>query len=135
MSFIYSQALVAASLQGSYLDADVFVPSSTSPTPKPSSSRARTTALSPLSRFGMTCEPLTADLGEAVLMSWLAASPAKTSAQPVVAKDLMVNAPVSGAKWRGSFAKYNPAESKWKTHQCSLLGAWTSSRRLGRDGV
>lgn len=121
MSFIYSRALVAASLPGSCSDADVFVPSSTSPTPKPSSSRARTTALSPLSRFGMTCEPLTEDLGAGLLTSWLAASPAKTSALPEAVTDLTVSAPASGAKWRGSFAKYDHAELKWKTVQCSLL--------------
>jgi hypothetical protein len=27
-----------------------------------------------------------------------------------------------GEKWRGSFTKYDPNSSSWKTHQCSLLG-------------
>jgi hypothetical protein len=27
-----------------------------------------------------------------------------------------------GEKWRGSFVKYDPDLSLWKTHQCSLLG-------------
>ena len=27
-----------------------------------------------------------------------------------------------GEKWRGSFTKYDPDTSSWKTHQCSLLG-------------
>ena len=34
----------------------------------------------------------------------------------------MVNAPECGEKWRGSFAKYDPDSSLWRTHQCSLLG-------------
>ena len=28
----------------------------------------------------------------------------------------------SGEKWRGSFVKYDPDTSLWRTHQCSLLG-------------
>ena len=27
-----------------------------------------------------------------------------------------------GEKWHGSFAKFDPNSSSWKTHQCSLLG-------------
>ena len=27
-----------------------------------------------------------------------------------------------GEKWRGSFVKYDPDSSLWRTHQCSLLG-------------
>ena len=27
-----------------------------------------------------------------------------------------------GEKWRGSFTKYDPDTSLWRTHQCSLLG-------------
>jgi hypothetical protein len=122
MSFIYSRALAAASLPGNFSDADVFVPSSESPTPKPSSSPGKTMARSPLSRFGMTCEPLTADHGAALLTSWLAAFPARTSALQEAVTASTASDPASGQKWRGSFAKYDPAESKWKTHQCSLLG-------------
>jgi hypothetical protein len=122
MSFIFSRALAAASLPGSFSDADVFVPSSESHTPKQSSSPGKTMARSPLSRFGMTCEPLTADHGAALLTSWLEAFPARTSALPEAVMASTESEAVYGVKWRGSFAKYDPAESKWKTHQCSLLG-------------
>ena len=35
---------------------------------------------------------------------------------------LMENEAGCGEKWRGSFVKYDPDLSLWKTHQCSLLG-------------
>jgi hypothetical protein len=34
---------------------------------------------------------------------------------------LMENAPDSGEKWRGSFAKYDPDTHSLRTHQCSLF--------------
>lgn len=124
MSYIFSRALVAAFLPDSCSDADVFVPSSLNPTPKPSLSRGRTTARSHLSRFGMTCAPLTVDRGAALLTSWLAGFPVRTSAPQVVVQGSTESAPDSGRKWAGSFAKYSPPESKWRTHQCSLLEGW-----------
>ena len=41
-----------------------------------------------LSRFGMTFEPLTDDLGEAVSTWFLGASPARTSASPVKGQEI-----------------------------------------------
>ena len=35
---------------------------------------------------------------------------------------LMENEAECGEKWRGSFVKYDPDTSLWRTHQCSLLG-------------
>jgi len=35
---------------------------------------------------------------------------------------LMENEAECGEKWRGSFVKYDPDSSLWRTHQCSLLG-------------
>jgi hypothetical protein len=57
-----------------------------------------------------------------LLTSWLEAFPARTSALPEAVMASTESEAVYGVKWRGSFAKYDPAESKWKTHQCSLLG-------------
>lgn len=122
MSFIFSRALAAEFSLDNCSDADAFVLSSANPTPKPSSSRGKTTARSPLSRFGMTCAPLTDGLGAESLMSWLAAFRARTSVLPVAAMASKVSAPGSGRKWLGSFARYDPAASRWKTAQCSLLG-------------
>ena len=80
MSYIFSQALVAAFSPASCSDTDVSPPSSGSPTPKPCLWHDKTMEPSHLSRFGMTCKPLTDDPTEA-LQTWLqAVSPAKTSA-------------------------------------------------------
>lgn len=79
MSFIYSQALVAASLPANCLDTDACAPSNGSPTPKPSLWHDKTMDASRHSRFGMTCRPLTDDLGAALLTSWLEAFRVRTS--------------------------------------------------------
>lgn len=122
MSFIFSRALVEASLGASFSETPASAPSSENPTPRPCLWHARTTARFPLSRFGMTCAPLTESLGQALLTSWLEAFPARTSAPLEPEKALTVSVLDSGEKWRGSFAKYDPATSSWRTHQCSLLG-------------
>jgi len=38
------------------------------------------------------------------------------------AQELMENDQECGEKWQGSFVKYDPDTSLWKTHQCLLLG-------------
>lgn len=55
-------------------------------------------------------------------MSYLAGFHAKTSAQQEKAQVLTESEAECGEKWQGSFTKYNPDSSSWKTHQCSLLG-------------
>jgi len=85
----------------------------------------KTTGHSRLSRFGMTSEPLTEDRGAELLTLFLAASRAKTLAQPEAGQDLTEHEADSGQKWRGSFAKYDHATRSWKTHQFSLLGDCT----------
>lgn len=122
MSFIFSRALVEASLQDSYSDADAFALSNGSPTLRPCLWHDRTTERFPLSRFGMTCAPLTDGLGRELLMWWLEGSRARTSAQPEVGQVSTVNGVVSGQKWQGSFARYDREKSSWKTPQYSLLG-------------
>ncbi len=77
---------------------------------------------SPPSPFGQTLRLLTADRGAAVLMSFLAAFHAKTSAQPVEAPESKASDPACGWKWPASYAKYDPASRSWKTRQSSLLG-------------
>jgi len=122
MSFIFSRALVEASLQVNCSDVDAYAPLSLIPTPKPSLSLGKTMAPFLHSRFGMTFEPLTEDLGTELLTSWLAGFRARTSVQQEPAMALTASEADSGQKWRASFAKYDPAESKWRTPQCSLLG-------------
>ena len=122
MSFIYSRALVEASSPVKCSGIDVFVPSNGSPTPKPSSSQDKTTAHFRLSRFGMTCEPLTESRGAALLTWWLAGFPAKTSALQEKAQASTGNDLACGVTWRGSLARFDPDSSLWKTAQPSLLG-------------
>lgn len=122
MSFIFSRVLVEESLQVSCGGTDAYAPLNLIPTPKQSSSRGKTTAPFLRSRFGMTFEPLTANLGAELLTSWLEAFHARTSAQPEPETGLTANVADSGPKWLGSFARYSLSESKWKTAQCSLLG-------------
>lgn len=122
MSFIYSQALVAASSLGSCLDTEQSAPSSGSHTHKPCLWHDKTMEHSRLSRFGMTCKPLTAIHGAELLTSWLAAFRVKTSALPETAQDLTENAAECGTTWPASLAKFDPDTSSWKTAQLSLLG-------------
>ena len=122
MSYTYSRALVAASSPGKCSDIDASALLSGSPMPQGYSSPARTTALSRLSRFGMTFKPLTADRGAELLTSWLAGFPAKTSALQEKAPASPEPAAGCGVTWRASLAKFDPATSSWKTVQLSLLG-------------
>jgi hypothetical protein len=80
------------------------------------------TDFSRLSRFGMTFKPLTEDRGEELLMSYLAGFPARTYQPQEKAQGSTESGQECGVKWHGSFARFDPATSSWKTHQCSLLG-------------
>lgn len=136
MSFIYSQALVAASLPASCLDTEPSAPLSGSPTPRPCLWHDKTMEPSRLSRFGMTCKPLMDDHGAALLTSWLAGFHARTYPSPVVAQDLMASAAECGTTWPASLAKYDPASHSLKTAQLSFLEDLTGcSLTLPRWGL
>jgi hypothetical protein len=122
MSFIYSQALVEAFSLGSCLDIEQSAPSSGSLTLKPCLWHDRTMEPSRLSRFGMTCKPLTESHGAELLTSWLEGFRAKTLALQETARDLTENAAECGTTWPASLAKFDPDTSSWKTAQLSLLG-------------
>lgn len=124
MSYIYSQALVGASSRGSCLDTEQSALSSGSHTRKPCLWHDKTMEHSRLSRFGMTCKPLTEDLGAELLISWRAGFHAKTSASPETAQALTESAAGCGTTWPASLAKYDPDTSLWKTAQRSLLEDW-----------
>ena len=121
MSWHFSQELVAAYSADTCSDGAPSAPLSGNPTPQAYLSPDRMTAFCRLSRFGMTCEPLTDALGAAVLTWCLAASHAKTSAQPVKVQASTASEAECGTTWRGSLARYDRATSSWKTPQCSLL--------------
>jgi DNA (cytosine-5)-methyltransferase 1 len=70
----------------------------------------------------MTFKPLEENLGEELLTLYLAAFHAPTFPQQEKEQELMEKPLECGEKWRGSFTKYDPDTSLWRTHQCSLLG-------------
>ena len=121
MSWHFSQALVAAYSAANSLGGLPSAPLSGKPTPQAYLSPDRMRAFSRLSRFGMTCEPLTDDLGAAVLTWCLEAFPARTSAQPEKGPESTESAAECGRTWRESFARWDRATSSWRTPQCSLL--------------
>ncbi len=77
MSWLYSRALVEAYSEATCSDGAPSAPSSGSPIPQAYCAPDKMTAFSRLSRFGMTCKPLTADLGADVLTWFRAVFPAK----------------------------------------------------------
>jgi hypothetical protein len=122
MSWLFSQALVEEYLGDTSLDGEQSAPSNGNPTQQAYCAPDKMTDFSRLSQFGMTFAPLTENLGEALLMWYLAAFHAKTLAQQEKAQESTESDQECGEKWRGSFTKYDPDSSSWKTHQCSLLG-------------
>jgi hypothetical protein len=75
-----------------------------------------------VSRYGMTFAASTQSHGEELLKSYLEAFPVKTCQSLAKETDSMEKEVECGTKWRGSFVKYSPDTSSWKTHQCSFLG-------------
>jgi len=122
MSWHFSRALAAAFSAASCSDGERSAPSKTTHTHGTFWSPDRTMDASPRSRSGMTFEPSTEDPGLEKWMSFLAASPARTSAQPEAGRESTENAPVSGQSLHGSFVKFDPDTLSWRTRQCSLLG-------------
>lgn len=116
-----SPGLVAEYLVGTCSDGELCAPLSGSPTPQAFLSPDRMTAFSHLSQFGMTCRPLTEDLGAGLLTWFREASPARTSVLQAQAQALTESEAECGPTWRGSLAKYDPALRMWRTAQCSLL--------------
>jgi hypothetical protein len=122
MNSLFLQEQVGESLAANYLDGEQSVQSSGNPTPQAYCAPDKMTDFSRLSRFGMTYKPLTDDLGEELLTLFRAGFPVKTSQPQEKERGLTENDQGCGEKWPGSFTKYDPDSSLWKTHQCSLLG-------------
>jgi len=114
--------LVEEFLGENCLDGEQSVQSSGNPIPQAYCAPDKMTDFSRLSRFGMTYKPLMETRGEELLTLYRAAFLAKTLAQREKAQESMEKTQDSGEKWRGSFVKYDPDSSLWRTHQCSLLG-------------
>jgi hypothetical protein len=122
MSWLYSRVLVEEFLGDTSLDGEQSAPLSGNPTQLAYCAPDKMTAFSRLSQFGMMYRPLTESRGEALLMSYLAGFPAKTSQPQGRVLELMESDQECGQKWLASFVKFDPAMSLWRTHQCSLLG-------------
>jgi hypothetical protein len=122
MSWLYSQVLVEEYLGDISLDGEQSVQSSGSSTPQAYCAPDKMTDFSRLSRFGMTYKPLTESRGEELLTLYREAFHAKTSQLQEKVSESMESEAECGEKWRGSFTKYDPDSSMWRTHQCSLLG-------------
>jgi len=122
MSWLFSQALVEAFSVDTSSDGAPSALSNGNPTPQAYCAPDKMTKFSRLSRFGMTYAPLTASRGEELLTLYLEAFRAKTSVQQEKEPASPDPDQDSGAKWRGSFVKYDPDSASWRTHQCSLAG-------------
>lgn len=122
MSWHCSRVLVEEFLAVTCSDGAQSAPSSTTPTPDQYYWPDKTTEHSQLSRFGMTCELLMESRGEELLTWFRAGFLVKTSVQQEEEQVLKVTEVDSGQRWQGSFVKYSPDSSSWKTAQCSLLG-------------
>ena len=121
MSYIYSQALVEAFSQDNCSDTDACAQSSGSHTPKPCLWHDKMTEPFRLSRFGMTCKPLTEPHGEALLTWWRAAFRAKTLAWRGGGRDWTASDQECGTTWPASLARYDPDTHTLKTPQLSLI--------------
>jgi hypothetical protein len=118
MSWLFSQALVEEYSGASSLGGTPSAPSNTTPTPQAFLSRDKTTDAWNRFPSGMTCEPLTASHGEAVLMSCLEASLVRTSAPQEREPESKDNEVECGNTWHELSVRFDPASPSWKTHQC-----------------
>jgi len=136
MSWLFSQALVEAYSEGICSDGEPSVQSSGSPTPQAYLCSDKMMGFSRLSRFGMTFRLLTADRGEALLMSYLEGFPVRTFPLQERETVLMDKDQACGNTWRGWLAKFDHDSCSWKTPQCSLFGGGQESlQTLPRSGM
>lgn len=136
MSWLFSRALVEACSPQKSAETGPCAQLNVMPTQHPFWRNDKTMEPSRFSRFGLTCEPLTADRGEELLTAYLAGFPAKTSASPTpTQRALPVPGRDSGGNTRGSFGRLSQDGSEWKTVQCSLLeDSPASLQTLPRSG-
>jgi hypothetical protein len=121
MSWSFSRALVEEYSDQCCSDTELSAPLSTTPMPDQFYWPDKTTEHSRLSRFGMTCVPLTASHGEALLMWFLEDSRARKSALPETGPDWTAKGLGYGEKWRGLLGRFDPATCELKTAQCSFI--------------
>ena len=136
MSWSFSQEQVAEFWAECFAGTVPFALLSSTPMPDQFYWPDKPTEHSRISRFGMTCGPLTAINGEALLTWFLAASRARTSASQVEVPDWTARGQGYGEKWRGLLGRFDPVSCELKTAQLSLLGdSDESSPTLPRWGL
>lgn len=121
MSWLFSQALVEEFSAGTSLDGAPCAQLNVTPTQHKFWRNDKTIDASDLSQFGLTSQLLTDAHGAELLTSFLAVFPVRTSAKVGLEEDSPANEAASGRIWQGSFVRYDPDTSSWKTPQCSLL--------------
>ena len=141
MSWLFSRALVAEYSAASCSGGEPSALLSANPMPQAFLPSDRMTAFSRPSRFGMTFAPSTDCLGAGLLMWFLEASHARTSAPLARAQESTASDPACGDRWRELSVRYDRDSCSWRTHRslwdedlsaCSLtLPKWGSMR----DGV
>lgn len=124
MSWLFSQALVEEYLGDISSDGEQSVPLNGNNTQQAFCLPDKMTDYLKVSRFGMMFKPLTESRGEELLMSYRAGFHAKTYLLQEKEQGLTENGQECGEKWHGSFTKFDPNLSLWKTHQCSLIEDW-----------
>ena len=121
MSWHFLQEGEEESWEGNSLDGAPFALSRLIPTLEKSSLPAsEMESLNP-SPSGTTLQPSTELHGEVPLTSLVEDSPVKILVQPERAQESEGSKAGSGWKWPGSFVKYDPNTSSWRTRQCSLV--------------
>ena len=118
MSWLFSQALVAASSAANSSDGAPSAPSNTTPTPPAFLWRDKTTDAWTRFPSGMTCEPLTDDRGDA-LLTWfregfLAPTTAPASTRTTAATITTESPWTCGDTWRALSVKWGRDLSSWK---------------------
>lgn len=117
-----SQEVAAESSEVTCADGAPSAPSNTTPMPDQYYWPDKTTEHSRLSRFGMTCEPLTESHGEALLTWFRGDFRVKELVSREKVQDLRMSEADCGLSNAGSLVKYDPISRGWKTAQLSLLG-------------
>ena len=136
MSWLFSQALVAAYSEAICSDGVPSAPLSMTPTPHPFWRNGRTMDASLFSQFGLTLQVLTESHGEDLLTWFREDFLAKTSVPQGKVQVLKARDPAFGEKWQELSARYDLAQSSWKTHRCLWDEAFPwSSVTLPRWGL
>lgn len=122
MSWLFSRALVEAFSADTCSDGEPSAQLNVMPTQHRFWRNDRTMEPSDLSRFGLTCAVLTEGRGEALLTWFREASRARTLAPQGKEPGSKASEAGCGRNLPGSFARFDPDTSSWRTAQYSLLG-------------